>query len=91
MACEYGDLKLMMMLCAKLYGIQNAVAEVYNLLQDNLINKEQEKELYSLVDPYDEAEYPSELWYSGNYGCTMVWNFANGSKSFVQALKEMMR
>ena len=91
MACDYDDLKLLIMLCVKLYGTQNAVAEVHNLFQDYLISEEQEAELYNLADPNNEVDNPAELWYSGEYGCTMVWNFANGSKSFVQSIKEMLR
>lgn len=60
----------------KEYSIKDMVAEVYNLYQDYLINEKQEEELYRIVDPEDIENSPSELWYSDNYGCAPLYDFA---------------
>ena len=58
------------------YSIKDLVAEVHNLFQDYLISEEQEEDLYKLVDPEDIETSPAELWYSGDYGCADLYDFA---------------
>ena len=60
----------------KTYSVKDLVAEVHNLFQDYIINHRQEEELYNIVDPLDEEDSPAELWYSDNYGCVELYNFA---------------
>ncbi len=64
------------------YSIKDLVAEVYNLFQEYLINENQEEELYRLVDPEDAEDCPAELWYSDQYGCVELYDFAMKLSSY---------
>ena len=58
------------------YSVKDLVAEIHNLYQDYLINEKQEEELYNIADPDEVENNPAELWYSDNYGCAVLYDFA---------------
>ena len=60
----------------KEYSVRDLVAEIHNLYQDYLINEKQEEELYNIADPKETENSPAELWYSGDYGCAVLYDLA---------------
>ena len=58
------------------YSIKDLVAEIYNLFQDYLINQNQEEELYSIVDPDNTENCPGDLWFTDQYGCFELYDYA---------------
>lgn len=73
---SFNKLKKFIKTLAKTYEIKDLVAEVYNLYQEYLIDDTQEETLYKLVDPNDLENCPAELWFSDNYGCIELYEFA---------------
>lgn len=57
------------------WSIEDLLAEVYNLYQENIIGQRQEEELYRIIDPNNKSDKGSaELWYD-SHGCVELWEY----------------
>lgn len=58
------------------WNVKGILAEIYHIYQDYLISEEQESELYSIADPEEKYNSPSEYWWD-DYGCLPIWECTN--------------
>ncbi len=82
---NYQNLKKLVVLAVKRFGVENTVAEIYNIFNDYLIEAEQEEELYNLADPDDSVSCPADLWFSG-FGVVPLYDYAQGIINFDKAI-----
>ncbi len=75
-ANKFENLKAFIKTLIGKYSVQDLVIEVHNLYQEWLISENQEVELYYIVDPDDEIDNPSELWYNTDGGCKELYTYA---------------
>ena len=61
----YARLKIFLSHLKNIWNTRELTAEIYNLAQEQLISKEQEKELYGLL-PDENLPLPSKLFAEGD-------------------------